>query len=186
MRPVQSRPDKPMPAPLKLQHPPLYSVILDDFEKLNQQLIEGFLQHGNDPDVKQTHYFHDRYENIYLQEKHIAAIGKIKQAAVQYAAEILQQPTEQLKAGLWFNAMGKGHVTTAHRHDDDDELLSAVYYVQTPENSGELEFTTSHCTTRLKPQAGMMAFFPPDLMHSVGKNLSDELRLSLGINIGPA
>ena len=174
-----------MSANIILQQAAIYSLQLENYQALNQKLIEGFLQCRDRPDIKQTHFFHQRYENIYLDEEHIAAIADIKQAAINAAADILNKDAATLKAGLWFNAMEKGHITTAHRHDDDDELLSAVYYIQVPENSGELEFTRQRCTTYLKPETGMMAFFPPDLMHRVLENKSNELRLSLGINIGP-
>ncbi len=176
---------QPMSTQLILQQPAIYSLHVDNHTTLNQQLVEGFLQHRHRDDIKQSHFFHQRYENIYLDESHIAAIAKIKDAAIMAAAKILKQSDTGLKAGLWFNAMEKGHITTAHRHDDDDELLSAVYYIQVPENSGELEFTHQRCTTYLQPEAGLMVFFPPDLMHRVLENKSDQLRLSLGINIGP-
>lgn len=174
-----------MNANIICQQAAIYSLQLDHYQTLNQKLIEGFLQYRDKPDIKQTHFFHQRYENIYLDEQHIAAIADIKKAAINSAASLLNKEANTLKAGLWFNAMEKNHITTAHRHDDDDELLSAVYYIQVPENSGDLEFTQQRCTTYLKPQAGMMAFFPPSLMHRVLENKSDELRLSLGINIGP-
>ena len=36
------------------------------------------------------------------------------------------------------HAMDAGQRTTLHHHDENDELLSAVYYIRVPENSGNL------------------------------------------------
>ena len=139
----------------------------------------------NDKDIRQSHHFGGRYENIYIDSKKIPELDTILHQAIQCASEILDIPTSRLKAGLWFNAMGKGQVTTAHRHDDDDELLSAVYYVRIPENSGQLILSEQNLRTEVTPKAGMFMFFPSDMMHEVTVNNSEEMRLSLGINIGP-
>jgi len=87
--------------------------------------------------------------------------------------------------------MPPGSTTLIHSHDDYDELLSGVYYVSVPENSGNL---IVHDTTDKKskeyieitPQAGEFIFFKPDVRHEVSRNNSDEYRLSIGINFGVA
>lgn len=167
------------------QYPQLYAVKLADVTALNQNLLNGFINHIDDEDIRRSHYFAGRYENIYISSDKIPAITTILQQVIHYASQILDRPEAELKAGLWFNAMGQGHTTTAHRHDDDDELLSAVYYVRIPDNSGELILSDRNFVTHVTPQEGMFAFFPPDMMHEVTENKSEELRLSLGINIGP-
>ena len=165
--------------------PDLYSYQIEQAEQLNDKLYKGFLSHMNDKDIRQSHHFGGRYENIYIDSKKIPELDTILHQAIQCASEILDIPTSRLKAGLWFNAMGKGQVTTAHRHDDDDELLSAVYYVRIPENSGQLILSEQNLRTEVTPKAGMFMFFPSDMMHEVTVNNSEEMRLSLGINIGP-
>ncbi len=167
------------------QYPQLYAVHLEDASALNQNLFDGFMNHIDDEDIRRSHYFDGRYENIYIGSDKIPEITTILEQVIHYASQILQRPENQLKAGLWFNAMGHGHTTTAHRHDDDDELLSAVYYVRIPENSGELILSDRNFATHVTPQEGMFAFFPPDMMHEVTENKSKDMRLSLGINIGP-
>jgi len=87
-------------------------------------------------------------------------------------------------AGFWLNEMEPGHVTLAHRHDEDDELLSGVYYIHVAENSGDLMLEQGGVTTRISPQAGMLVLFPPDVLHHVTENLSTETRLSIGMNFG--
>ena len=167
------------------KYPDLYAVKLDDATTLNQKLFDGFSHHIDDEDIRRSHYFEGRYENIYISNDKIPEIATILEQVIHYASQILQRPEHQLKAGLWFNAMGQGHTTTAHRHDDDDELLSAVYYVRIPDNSGELILSDRNFVTHVTPQEGMLVVFPPDMMHEVTENRSEELRLSLGINIGP-
>lgn len=154
----------------------------DLLKGLNKSLAEGFLRHQKDTDVKSTHLFNGRYENIYLTSKHIPELSTLLDEACSYASDILN--AGELQAGCWFNNMPPGAVTTVHSHDDDDELLSAVYYVVAPENSGDLIIHTDNKNLRITPEAGMFVFFGPDVVHEVTKNLSREERLSIGINFG--
>ncbi|MFW2373869.1 MAG: 2OG-Fe(II) oxygenase [Gammaproteobacteria bacterium] len=167
------------------KYPDLYSYQIEQAEQLNHKLYQGFLSHVDDGDIRRSHHFGGRYENIYIDSEKIPELDTILHQAIACASEILNKPVTKLKAGLWFNAMGKGQVTTAHRHDDDDELLSAVYYIRTPQNSGQLILSDQNLRAEITPKAGLFMFFPPDMMHEVTVNNSEEMRLSLGINIGP-
>lgn len=166
-------------------HPQFYSAHLDNYQQLNQNLFNGYYQFVNDENIKRSHFFEGRYENIYIGKDAIPELNIILNTAIGHTAHILNLNKNTLKAGLWFNAMEPGHVTLAHRHDDDDELLSAVYYITVPENSGELILRHKQLATHVTPEEGMFVFFPPDISHEVSKNNSNEVRLSLGINIGP-
>ena len=168
-----------------LKHPAFYSAFLDNFEQINKILSTGYFEHINDEDIKRSHFFEGRYENIYITKDTIIELDIILKAAIVHTASILNMPADKLKAGLWFNAMEAGNVTLAHRHDDDDELLSAVYYISVPENSGELILHYKPFATHVTPAEGMFVFFPPDIKHEVSRNNSQQTRLSLGINIGP-
>ncbi len=55
--------------------------------------------------------------------------------------------------------MQSGAHTTLHSHDDDDEILSAVYYVQVPENSGELIIHAEKGPIHHTPHEGQRVFF---------------------------
>ena len=165
--------------------PSIHYAYADNADSLNQALYNGFLRHLDDESIKRTHFFGGRYENIYIDSSSIPEIRQVLDTAINHAAEILGMPATHLKAGLWFNAMGKGEATTAHRHDDDDELLSAVYYVKIPDQSGQISLFEKNFTLTVKPEAGMFVFFPPDMLHEVSANQNDDIRLSLGINIGP-
>ena len=69
-------------------------------------------------------------------------------------------------------------------HDEDDELVSGVYYVQVPRDTGELLLTHGDVSTRVQPVAGQFVFFAPDVLHEVTENRSTETRLSIGMNFG--
>ncbi|MCK4710140.1 MAG: hypothetical protein KAU21_16095, partial [Gammaproteobacteria bacterium] len=69
-------------------------------------------------------------------------------------------------------------------HDDDDELMSGVYYVTVPESSGQLLLGIAGHHITIEPEAGKMVFFKPNVIHEVSKNLSTHHRLSIGMNFG--
>jgi len=169
----------------RIQHFSLHTTFLGHFEELNPLLLEGLKRHIDDESTRKTHLFFGRYENIYLSSQQIPQIDDILGSVIEVAAQILNRPANELKAGLWFNVMNSGDKTTLHKHDDDDELLSAVYYIKVPENSGDLIIGKAPAFTRLTPQEGLLALFPPNMPHEVTENLSSDWRISLGINIGP-
>ena len=151
-------------------------------DHLNTRIKTGFYQHMNDSDVRKTHLFDGRYENIYLNDKHIPELSSLIDEAIQHAQNILA--VKDLRAGYWFNYMPPESTTTLHTHDDDDEFLSAVYYVEVPENSGNLIIYQDSKKIEVRPEIGDFIFFKPDVQHEVGRNNSLEHRLSIGINFG--
>ena len=168
-----------------LQYFTLHTQMMNNFEQLNQQLITGLNTFIDADSTRKSHHFFGRYENIYISQKQIPALTDVLKTSIQYAAKILNCHKNELKAGLWFNVMNPGDKTTRHRHDDDDELLSAVYYIQLSENSGFLQLESKNTEIRVTPTPGLFVFFPPDMPHQVSENLSNKRRVSLGINIGP-
>ncbi len=160
----------------------IYTATSEPLKQLNPLLLKRFYEHYQDEDVVRTHLFNGRYENIYLNEKHIPELAQLRQQASQWANLILG--TTQVEMGYWFNYMPAGAVTTAHRHDDDDELLSAAYYISVPENSGDIIIQTVNEPVRITPREGSFIFFKPDMIHEVTENLSTQDRFSIGINFG--
>lgn len=154
---------------------------------LNKTLLSGFLKWQNHKEIRKTHLFEGRYENIYITAQHIPELRSLIKSAIASAETILN--VRQLRAGYWFNYMPAGSTTTLHTHDDDDELLSAVYYVHALENSGNLiihidDSSHSSKTIEIQPEAGKFVFFKPTVPHEVNENQSTEHRLSIGINFG--
>ena len=156
-----------------------------DASALNTRLLERFIELAETDRVRQTHFYAGRFENIYLDVTDIPELATVLGLFRQQAGQWLNTEPARLRTGFWFNAMGPGHITSAHHHDENDELLSAAYYVRVPENSGDLVLYDQDETVRIKPQEGRLVMFPPSLMHEVTVNNSRELRLSVGMNIGP-
>lgn len=154
---------------------------------LNKVITQSFLALHQSPSIRKTHLFGGRYENIYMDDSHIPELSDLITVATEYAEQILNK--KNIRTGYWFNFMPPGSVTTAHRHDDYDELLSGVYYLDAPENSGNLVLQEKTATGELEnveitPQAGLFVFFKPDVVHEVTENRSGENRLSIGMNFG--
>ncbi|MDH5426450.1 MAG: 2OG-Fe(II) oxygenase [Gammaproteobacteria bacterium] len=161
-----------------------YFAYLSGAEEVNPKIISGFRQYIDDAQTNKTHFFEGRYENIYIEREKIPELSQIIDQAIKYVAEILAIPAQQLQCGFWFNSMNSGDVTLPHTHDDDDELMSGVYYVEVPENSGQLLLGAGDKLEKVDPEAGKMVFFKPDLRHQVSENKSAFHRLSIGMNFG--
>lgn len=94
----------------------------------------------------------------------------------------------------------------AQSHTHINSVFSGVYYLQTTDNSGDLEFSTPHFNNniskgllfqfdeythvnanhyRIKPYDGEIVIFPSHLAHGVCKNESDQERYSLAFNVFP-
>jgi len=156
---------------------------LADFTQINTAIIEQFNLYKDTDEVRRSHYFAGRYENIYLDVAKVPAMQTVMRQGQLFAQQILKT-NQALKQGFWFNLMLPGQVTQPHTHDDDDERLSAVYYIDAHENSGDLLLTVENDVIQVKPEAGKFVFFPPTIRHEVTENKSSNERLSVGINFG--
>ncbi|MGB5298176.1 MAG: 2OG-Fe(II) oxygenase [Thiogranum sp.] len=161
-----------------------YVMELADAQGINDAVCSQYQDVRDDPGLRRTHHFEGRYENIYVDEGQIPALKPVLQAARQGAARFLHQKEISLSVGFWINDMGPGHVTVPHTHDEDDELVSGVYYVRVPENSGDLVLSRGVASTRITARQGVFVFFAPDVMHEVTENKSGGTRLSIGMNFG--
>ncbi len=157
---------------------------MPDSAELNRQIMAGYLPLREQDLVRRSHFFGGRYENLYIERNRIPAIACVLEQAERYARTILQ-PEKPIRSGFWVNDMGPGQTTSEHDHDEDDEMLSGVYYVKVPENSGKLVIVDKHSRTEVTPQPGMFVFFAPAVVHSVSVNDSGERRISIGMNFGP-
>lgn len=153
-------------------------------DEINSDLAGTLLELPKESYLKQSHFFHGRYENLYIEKSVHHALTGILQQALDKAAEILQIQKSELHLGFWVNLMHKGDVTTLHSHDDDDEVLSAVYYIQVPEGSGLFRLHQQREIYEIEPLVGRFMFFDPALLHEVSEHQSEIPRLSIGINIG--
>lgn len=156
---------------------------IEDAEALNRQIRQQFEAARQAPSSHQTHHFHGRFENSYVDRKLVPALEPVFYQALAQARALLGR--NELKFGFWFNEMEPGQLTSLHAHEELDELLSAVYYVTVPADSGRLVLHLDDGIRHIEPEAGMMVFFPPDLPHEVEVNRSKETRLSVAMNFGP-
>lgn len=161
-------------------------LIIENPHLTNTGLYARFLELAGTGQIRGTHYAGGRFENSYIEELLIPEIASILTLIKQHAGRHLGLKEAALKAGFWFNAMGPGQRTLPHHHDENDELLSAVYYIRVPENSGDLILHVAGDRISIRPQEGKLVMFAPAMVHEVTTNLSQELRLSVAVNIGPA
>ena len=100
----------------------------------------------------------------------------------------------------WGNLQKKGNYIKEHRHNNTQ--FSGVFYLQTPENSGDIIFTTRNATwinsywepsltgyddlnsfeKRFRPQQCGIFLFPAQLDHYVTPSHSEEERYSISFN----
>jgi hypothetical protein len=99
----------------------------------------------------------------------------------------------------WSNFNPPGAFNHRHHHTDTVILLSGVYYLKVPPNSGSIVFSDPRGLTinsmadaryygyepdvSIDPQPGMVVYFPSWLEHEVEKNESDHERVSIAFNI---
>lgn len=131
--------------------------------------------------------------------------GVVMGAAKTLLESTLQLPPQRLEVEhAWINVFEPGAQETQHSHDGN--LLSCSYYVEAPENCGCLvfpdpigerrsyrEFTRtagSNLLTRreiaIEPQPGRLVMFESWVPHSVQCNKSDEVRISIAMNLRQA
>jgi hypothetical protein len=161
-------------------------LILAEPDKLNASLYARFMELYGTDRIRQSHHFAGRFENSYIDEADIPDIATVLDVVKQQTGQLLGIPMDRLKAGFWFNAMEAGQRTTLHHHDENDELLSAVYYIRVPENSGELILHDAGKQVSIQPQEGKLVMFAPGVLHEVTVHLGSGLRLSVAMNVGPA
>jgi hypothetical protein len=149
----------------------------------NERLRRRFQTLRDAGETRRSHYFQGRFENIYPERAAMPEVEPVLEWVTGFARRICNAPV--LRCGFWFNEMAHGQSTGVHTHDDDDEILSAVYYVTAPIGSGALLLHTRMRTVRVPPRPGLLVFFPPDVPHEVEAHNGEDVRLSLAMNFGP-
>ncbi len=163
----------------------VYIEQLQDTATLNAAILDQYRAACDGDAVRRSHWFGGRYENIYLEPAQVPALVPLLAAAVAGARRFLGPAAPALEARFWFNDMAPGQRTLPHDHDVADELVSGVYYVRVPEDSGELVLERGPARTVVTPAAGRLVYFRPDVSHEVTQNRSAERRLSIGMNFVP-
>ena len=142
-----------------------------------------------------THFINNRWENIYINPQHIPSIlpllSEIHSIAIEaFHAKLAPHqtliiPHELLgyeKNEFWFNAARPGESTGVHNHNGK-AIISGVYYLQVPENCGNIVFLKGNKEEmEISAKSGKLLFFPPELDHYVQENMGSETRISLSFN----
>ncbi len=163
---------------------PVHVVSRDGAGQWNERMYRRFQVLRDDAGTRRSHYFQGRFENVYPERAAMPEVECVLEWAAGFARRICREPA--LRCGFWFNEMAHGQCTGVHTHDDDDEILSAVYYVTAPAGSGALLLHARAETIRVLPRPGLLVFFPPDVPHEVETHNARDVRLSLAMNFGPA
>ena len=177
--------DKIRKSPRLWTSAPIHGSRLPDAEAINQRIHAAFENLQAEDFARRTHFVGGRFENLYLDPQRIPELEFVLGHAESCARAILKLGRQPLQLGFWFNAQEPGQETSLHTHEEDNELLSGVYYVTVPKHSGKLVLLDGQLTTRIMPKAGHFLFFPPSLPHRVEANRSKERRLSIAFNLGP-
>lgn len=163
---------------------PLHQRWLPSAASLNPIIYERFMAVSRAGQPRRTHLYQGRFENTYLSLEQIPELQPVVQAMQGFAGDILGT-TQPLRCGFWFNEMGPGSCTSLHHHDEDDEWLSACYYIRVPAASGCFVAVQDRERYQVIPREGLCLLFPPQLLHEVEENRSGAVRLSVAFNFGP-
>jgi hypothetical protein len=152
---------------------------------------------------KCVHYGFEQnfWEN--LEEDEAIKIQKVfTDEAELYLKEITNRKIDLKISRSWTNLTEK--YAFIHPHAHYTNIVVAVYYIRTFEDSGDLllhdpiggmnyieqnkpqtshqQYINGKCYFRFKPKAGDLIIFPGYVVHSVEPNMADETRISLAVN----
>lgn len=81
----------------------------------------------------------------------------------------------------WINVCGPTEETFEHYHGQN--MTSIVYYIQTPPQSGMIEFQKDNTWIGYQPSPGDIVAFDGMTLHKVQPNMSRDIRVSLALNL---
>ena len=95
---------------------------------------------------------------------------------------ILSRYPHMLLDRWWINVCAPTEETFEHYHGDN--MISIVYYVQVPPESGRIEFQNELKEwIGYQPKPGDIVAFDGMILHRVQPNMSTDMRISVGINL---
>lgn len=166
--------------------------IFPEIPSTNRSEILGSLK-KNQGKITFSHKINGRWENQYLDIQFVPQARDIFKMASELSKELTSEsvlvPHKELGYPLnefWFNVTVPGESTGWHDHKKN-AVISGVYYLHIPENSGDLVLRKKENGKWLewiiKSETGKMILFPSHLEHSVQCNRSKEKRISLSFNL---
>jgi uncharacterized protein (TIGR02466 family) len=178
----------------------IFQIDVAEPEKLNDHLLKTIygererdqkgISRSNFTELGGWHSHNDLHKD----SSYADLVGQIDAATDRMCDEMGYDPSRRLKIGtMWSVINPPGASNRAHVHPGC--LWSGVYYIQTPEDCGRIEFIeprTMHLMNqprykpnakrqreywtkvRFPPQSGRMIIFPSWLYHAVDPNMSKE------------
>ena len=124
----------------------------------------------------------------------------IQDSILQYTTKVFQTDHPFVITQSWITKNTSDSMQEIHSHPGS--IISGVFYIDCPENSGCIEFNRGQSTFEIQinkdccnqwmsdryvmtPQPGNLFLFPSNLLHSVKKNESNQTRYSLAFNSFP-
>ena len=149
--------------------------------------------YSNKDHVEYSHNIKGRWENHYLGLEFVPGLKHIFNFACKAARDITERSVIVPYKGLgfpfdeyWFNIAKPGESTGWHDHKDN-AILSGVYYLSVPDNSGHIKFRKKgedgFQEWSVNSEEGKMILFDSKIEHAVPINKSNKNRISLAFNL---
>ena len=189
---------------LKLFPQPIFKYQIDNYKKINEELIKYIygLHNNDNVGVKKSNIngWHSKPFDLKddIPNKFYSHINNyIKDVFNKYGWEY--NNTKVVCTSMWAIINKKGNFNIEHTHPNN--YLSAAYYVKAPKNCGNFKATNPNILNRhirakaeqanelnsnsasIKINEGDLIIFPAYLPHSVDENRSDEDRVIVSFNI---
>jgi len=189
----------------KLFPSPVFHLKIENYRELNLEL-KNYILNIKKKDSKgqkksnyggwHSHFFNQKDKPL---EKFLKIIQKFIKKIIINEMGWKYNPDKVVIPVMWAIINKKGSFNIQHNHPNS--FLSAVYYVETPNNSGTINFfdpkeqknirypevenftELSAAVVNIEPQEGNLLVFPSYLYHSVNENLSDKERIIISFNV---
>jgi len=155
-------------------------------------------QRSGSADSYQSDFFINTYDNELVEKLFTETIIPNANNIIKFWWNYTK-PVNQIE--YWYNINYPNSYNIAHNHIGS--MLSGVFYIKVPKNSGNIYFMRSeqesnelsryidpnntthytHCRYWLEAFEGKLILFPSYLSHYVEQNLSDDERISLSFNL---
>ena len=156
-----------------------------------EQIIHTLTE--NKKKMVKTHNINGRWENLYLDIHYVPEVKNILLFACRTAKNLIGKnvfvPVKELgfpNNEFWFNIACKDESTRWHNHKNG-AVLSGVYYLQVPKNSGNITFRQNKGTEVVQwtsiSEKGKMILFDSNIQHCVPANQNHKKRISIAFNI---
>jgi len=190
----------------KLFPTPIFHLEVENFKKLNIELENYILDLKKKNENGQKKSNQGGWHSPFFDQKNDGTPKKFTDIAQGFLKKIFidemgweYNPDKVKITVMWSIVNKKGSFNIQHNHPN--AYLSAVYYVNVPENSGNIKFfdpreqknirypkiknytDASAVIAEITPKEGDLLIFPAYLYHSVDENLSELDRIIVSFNV---